>query len=119
MQELLLFFMTFLFVFLIYQIFVIRRAKSRKRKVKKEPIEVLYLEKKYHFNKKDINYKKLYTVVSIVSSLDIALIVLIINIVPSYVFGIIIGFISLFLIIFISYHMVYLIYKKKGMIRNE
>ena len=47
MQELLLFFMTFLFVFLIYQIFVIRRVKSKKRKVKKEPIEVLYLEKKY------------------------------------------------------------------------
>ncbi len=119
MQELLLFFMTFLFVFLIYQIFVIRRAKSKKRKVKKEPIEVLYLEKKYHFNKKNINYKKLYTVVSIVSSLDIALIVLIINIVPSYIFGIIIGFISLFLIIFTSYHIVYLFYKKKGMIRNE
>ena len=74
MQELLLFFMTFLFVFLIYQIFVIRRAKSKKRKVKKEPIEVLYLEKKYHFNKKDINYTAIMSVASSAASIGVMIV---------------------------------------------
>lgn len=116
MVELLLFIFTFIFVFLIYQLFVIRRVNNKKKKNNKEPVEIMYLEKKYNFSRKKIDYKKLYFVISVVSSLDIALIVMIICTIPSYIMGIVIGFISLFLITFCSYHIVYLIYKKKGMI---
>ena len=117
MQEILLFVCNFVFVFLMYQIFVVYRAKHAKKK--KEPIEVLYLKQRYKIDLDKIYYPQLLQIVAIISSLDIALVVSIIMLIHSFIWEIIIGFFSLFIIIFISYHIVYLFYKKKGMIRNE
>ena len=119
MQELVLFFLTFLFIFLIYQLFVVRRAKKQSKKNKKELVEVLYLVKVYHLDMKKIHYPQLLQIVAITSSLDIAFVVTIIMILPNFFLELIIGFCSLFVIILVSYHMVYLFYKKKGMIRDE
>ncbi len=115
--ELILFLISFVLVFLLYQIFIVRRAKSKKNP--KEPFEVTYLVSKYKLDLKKVNYKNLLRVISIVSSFDIALVVSIIVLLKSFILEIIVGFISILVIILVSYHLVYLIYKKKGMIKNE
>ena len=125
-QEIILFLLSFLFVFIIYQIFIVRRAKTKKmvnkkdKRVKKpkEPLEVTYLVSR-GLDLKKVNYNKLLFVVSVVSSLDIALIVSIIVLLKVFVLEIIVGFISIFVIVLLSYHIVYLVYKKKGMIKDE
>ena len=115
--ELVLFLISFIVVFVLYQLFIIRWAKSEKNH--KEPFEVTYLVTKYGLDLEKVNYKKLLRVVSIVSSLDIALVVSIIVLIKSFILEIIVGFISILIIILVSYHLVYLVYKKKGMIKNE
>ena len=115
--ELILFLISFIVVFLLYQLFIVRRAKSKKNP--KEPFEVTYLTTKYKLDLEKVNYKKLLRVISIVSSFDIALVVSIIVLLKSFILEIIVGFISILVIILVSYHLVYLFYKKKGMIEDE
>ena len=103
MEELGLFILSFIFVLLIYQIFIIRPAKKRKnnkskeRKKKedtsKELFEIKYLQARY----------KLY----------------LIGIINNFILRVLGGFIFTLGIIMLSYHLVYLFYKKKGMIINE
>lgn len=125
-QELILFLLSFLLVFVIYQIFIIRKAKPSKKKRRgrrerkiKEPVEVTYLVNKYNLDLDKIDYNKLLFVVSLVSSLDIALVVSIIMLLNNFILGVVIGFISILGIILLSYHLVYLVYKKKGKIKDE
>ena len=116
-KELILFVISFIVVFLLYQIFVVRKAKSKKKP--KEPFEVTYLVSKYKLDLEKVNYKTLLRLISIVSSFDIALVVSIIVLLKNYILEIIVGFIATLVIILFSYHLVYLIYKKKGMIKDE
>ena len=118
MQELILFLMTFVFVFLLYKILVVRKAKKKGKKFK-EPIEITYLVNRYNLDLEKVNYKKLLRVISITSSFDISLVVTIIVLLDNFFLEVILGFILTLVIILLSYHMVYLVYKKKGMIKNE
>ena len=120
MEEFILFLLTFLFVLFIYRVFVIlpRNKKKKKNKKYKEPIEVTYLVYKYKLDLKKVNYKQLMWIISIVSSFDIALVVSLIMLLKIFILKIILGFISIMVIIIGSYHLVYLYYKKKGMINN-
>ena len=125
-QELILFLLSFLLVFILYQIFIVKRAKRKKTKKKdkrvkepKEPIEVTYLVNRYGLDLKKVDYNKLLFVISMVSSIDIALVVTIIMLLKIFVLEIVVGFISTIGIILLSYKLVYLVYKKKGMIKDE
>ena len=121
MKDILLFLFSYLFTLLLYELFVVKRVKKKKKKNKKndKPMEVIYLEKKYKLDLKKINYNRLLHVVAIVSSFDIAIVVTFISVVNSYVIGIIGGFIMMIVLIIVSYHLIYLVYKKKGMIIDE
>jgi len=116
-KELILFLIAFIIVFLLYRIIIVRRAKSKKKP--KEPLEVTYLVNKYKLDLEKVSYKRLLNVISIVSALDIALVVSIIVLLKSFILEMIVGFISTLVIILVSYHLVYLVYKKKGMIKDE
>lgn len=116
-HELILFVVSFIVVFLLYRIIVVRRAKRKKNP--KEPFEVTYLVERYKLDLNKINYKRLLNVVSLVSSFDIALIVAIIVLFKNFYLELIVGFIGTLIIILVSYHLVYLVYKRGGMIRNE
>jgi len=121
-REFILFLMTFVFTFILYQLFLIRPLKRKIKKGKKEDkelVEIKYLVKKYKLDLKKVNYKQLLQVVALVSSFDISLVVSIIFAIHNFLLEIVIGFLATFLIILISYHLVYLFYKKKGMICNE
>ncbi len=116
-QEFILFIISFIIVFVLYQIFIIRKAKRVKKP--KEPVEVTYLVRKYKLDLDKINYRVLLNIVSLVSSLDIALVVVLILLFKSFILEMIVGFIGTLVIILVSYHIVYLVYKKKGKIKDE
>ena len=121
LQEIILFLFTYIFVFLAYLLFIVRRAKRKPKgkKKPKEPLEVTYLVNRYGLDLKKVDYNRLLIVISLVSSFDIALIVSIILSIKIFILEIIVGFISMMGIILLSYHLVYLVYKKKGMIKDE
>lgn len=120
MEELILFIGSFIVVFILYQLFIVSKAKKNKGKDnKKEPIEVLYLKKMYKkldFDK--IPYNQLLQLIAIISSLDISLIVSVIMNINNFILEIVIGFVLTIVVIVASYHLIYLFYKKKGMIKN-
>ena len=116
MEEFILFIITFIFVFVLYQLFLI--GPRKKKKAKKELIEIRYLETRYALDVKKISYPQLLQICAIVSSLDISMIVwIIVHIHPLWLM-LLVGFIAIFLFILISYHFVYLFYKKKGMVKD-
>ena len=129
MEELGLLILSFIFVLLIYQIFIIIPAKKRKnnkskgRKKKedtsKELFEIKYLQARYKLDMKKINYNQLLQICAITSSFDISFIVYLIGIINNFILRVLGGFIFTLGIIMLSYHLVYLFYKKKGMIINE
>ena len=121
MEEFILFGMTYLFVFIIYQIFVIGPAKKRKKKNNKdkEIIEVKYLISRYKIDLDKISYNQLIQICALVSSFDISIAVGVMTLFNNFLLQMLLGFTTIFILIFISYHMVYLFYKKKGMIKNE
>ena len=122
MEELVLFGLTYLFVFAIYQIFIISPAKKRKKKnikTDKEVFEVKYLVTKYKLDLEKISYNQLIQICALVSSLDISIAVSVMTLTKNFILEMLLGFGSIFILIIISYHMVYLFYKKKGMIKNE
>lgn len=118
MQEVILFLLTYLFVFIIYEIFIVKRAikNEKKKKDNKQPMEIKFLINKYKFNLKKVNYHKLLHIVAFVSSFDISLIVSLALLTNNYILEILIILGLVVPVILFSYHIVYLIYKKKGLI---
>ena len=129
MEELGLFILSFIFVLLIYQIFIIIPAKKRKnnkskgRKKKedtsKELFEIKYLQARYKLDMKKINYNQLLQICAITSSFDISFIVYLIGIINNFILRVLGGFIFTLGIIMLSYHLVYLFYTKYVLIIYE
>ncbi len=120
MEEVVLFLMTFLLLFLIYEILLIRPLKKKgyQKSNKKELMEVRYLISKYHLNMDKISYSQLLQLCAITSCLNISITVTVVSYVSSFLWEIVVGFVVIFLLIYGSYYLIYLFYKKKGMIRD-
>lgn len=122
MEEIILFLLTFLTVLIIYEVFIVSKTKKKKAKKKdkvKEPTEVLYLVNRYKLDMKKVDYNQLLQIVALVSSLDIAIVVSIMAMFDNFFLEIMIGMVGVLVTILISYHLVYLFYKKKGMILDD
>ena len=117
MEQIALFIMTYITVFFIYQIFIVSKAKRRNSK--KRPIEVNYLIKKYNVDINKLNYKNLLMIISLVSSLDISIIVTVVLLFDNYLLQIVSAFLTVIPVIMISYNIVGRYYQKKGMIKDE
>ncbi len=117
MKQLILFAITYILVFIIYLLWTMRKAKEKNKK--KKPMEVNYLVFKYHLDLKKINYKKLLFLISVVSSLDISLVVSIVMLFKSNLLRIFGTIILVIIFMLISYHLIGCYYKKKGMIKND
>jgi len=119
MEEVVLFLMSYVLIFIIYQIFIILPAKkNRSGRKKKELLEIKYLELKYNLDLDKVKYEQLLQICALVSSFDISLSVTFVSLVNGLMLELLVGFLSIIILIFISYHFVYLFYKKKGMIKN-
>ena len=118
MQELVLFIMSFVAIFIAYELLIVNRAKKHEKKKKdnKEPIEVKFLVTKYKFNLKKLDYHKLLHVCAFVSSFDMALIVTLSMLFENGLIQMLVVLLLVVPVILISYHIVYLVYKKKGLI---
>ncbi|MDO5393942.1 MAG: hypothetical protein Q4F33_04995 [Mycoplasmatota bacterium] len=122
MQEIVLFLLTYLFVFVIYELFIVRRAlKNEKKKGKKKdketklPMEIKFLVNKYKLDLKKVDYHRLLHVMAVVSSFDISFIVSLSLLTDSFILQMLIILVLVVPVILISYHIVYLVYKKKGL----
>ena len=120
MEELVLILLTFIFVLIIYEVFIIAPIKKKRglNSDYKEIIEIKYLIARYNLDLKKVDYNQLLQICGIASSFDIALVVSLVAYVHGLVLELIVGFSSATIIILLSYHIVYLFYKKKGMIKN-
>ena len=73
MEELVLFGLCYVLVFVLYQIFIVSKAKKNYEKEdKKYPVEVKYLMGKYNLDMEKIKYNQLLQMVALVSSFDIS-----------------------------------------------
>ena len=115
-DELILFFFCFLLILVIYEIFIVSKAK--KNKSRKYPIEVKYLIFKYHLNMRKVNYPQLLQIVALVSSFDIALIVSLVMLADSYLWQILAILVLVLPVILVSYHFVGSFYRKRGMTKD-
>lgn len=126
MQELILFLMCYVFVLFFYELLIVRKAKryrdgklsKRKMERYKEPSEILFLRNKFNLDVDKINYNQLLQIVALVSSFDISLVVSVMSIIDNFVLKLVVGFALIFISLYVSYYLVYLFYKKKGMIKN-
>ena len=116
LEDLWLFLLCFFLVLIVYEIFIVRRAKAKK--VKKQPIEVRYLITRYHLNMRKIDYPQLLQIVALVSSFDISFIVFVVAMLDSYLWQIVAVFVLVLPVIILSYHFVGVFYKKKGMTKD-
>ena len=116
LEELVLFLLCFFLILLVYELFIVRKAK--KNKGKKHPMEVKYLIAKYHLNMRKVDYPQLLQIVSLVSSFDIAFIVSIVMIFDSYLGQILAILILVLPVILLSYHLVGMFFRKRGMTKD-
>jgi len=115
LEEFVLFLLCFFLVLLVYEIFIVRKAKKNKEK---RPIEVKYLITRYHLNMKKVDYVQLLQIVALVSSFDISFIVSVVLILDSYLWQILAVLILVLPVILVSYHFVGIGYRKKGMTKD-
>ena len=120
MEELILFFMSYVLIFIFYQILIIVPAKKRanNKKNEKELLEVKYLEIVHKVDIQKVKYEQLIQICAIVSSLDISLAVTFVCMVDGLLLELLVGFLSIIVLIVVSYYLIYLFYKKKGMIKS-
>ena len=116
LDQILVFILTFLFVFIIYEAFLIKKCKKDKRR--KKPVEVTYLINKYKLDINKVNYKKLLNTISIISALDISLAVSIISLLKDFYLQLAVGFVLIMALIVVSYDIVGKIYNNKGCCNN-
>lgn len=116
MKEFILFLMTFIMIFIVYKVFIVRKYK--KKDTKKQLPEVSYLINKYHIDLDKISYKRLLNIVSIVSSFDIALLVSLSLLADNVFIEMIIALILVVPIILISYSLIGKYYKMKGLTKD-
>ncbi len=125
-----LFILTFVFIYMIYYLFTIRKelvkldVKEGKRKSKKPideakiPVEIHFLLLRYHLDMEKISYRKLLYLIAVIGSFDMAITVTVISFLDGFVWQLLFGFVILLILILISYELVGKYYKKKGMVKD-
>lgn len=110
MSYILLFIVNYLFVFALYEIFIVRKAKKDKRK---KPMEVKYLINKYDIDIKKLDYNKLLKIISLVSSLDITIVVFIAYFIRNYLLLIVVSLMLMIILLLVSYDIIGKYVRKK------
>ena len=104
MEEVVIWFLTFILVYLVYYLFVIK--KNKKSGKFKTSSEVIYLEKKYNVKMDVLGENKLVKLVALTNSFVIATTVSFISIFDNLIIQVLVGFIFLVIIILIVYHII-------------
>ena len=114
MEKLLVFVLSYIFILIIYELFIVNRAKRyRDDESKKKPIEVRFLINKYGIDINKIDYNQLLQVIALLSSFDIALIAAIMAMFDNIVTAILAGLVIVLPVTYFSFDYVGKRYRKK------
>lgn len=111
MENLLVALGTFVFVYLIYLFLVILRKKKIAKY--KDSTEVKYLQSKYRLDLKKINMTTLAHLLSLTNAFIIAVTIFVTSLVENLILKLMVGFIVLFPMILIMYHLIGINLNKK------
>lgn len=111
MKELILYFITFVLIYLFYVIFVL----NRKNVLKKFPDgkEMTYLKYKYNVKVNENNIKKIANSVFLANAFILSTTVYIVSLFDRFVLRILVGFITLVVLILVLYHFIGIHYKNR------
>ncbi len=109
--------LAFIIIRLYYGIFVIR--KNKKYNPNKPVSEVKILVKKYNIDMNKINYTNLLKTISLINSLDIALVIFWVSFIKRLNVQCLVAIVLIIPVIFISYEIFGNYLKQKGLIKNE
>lgn len=111
MKELILYFITFVLIYLFYVIFVL----NRKNVLKKFPDgkEMTYLKYKYNVKVNENNIKKIANSVFLANAFILSTTVYIVSLFDRFVLRILVGFITLVMLILVLYHFIGVHYKNR------
>jgi len=102
--------LSFILVLIIYEIFIVNKAKKNRDKV---PVEIKYIVKKYGIDLDKINYNQLLQVMALTCAFDIALIAFVMSLIPNFIIELLIGLILFVPVIFVSFSFIGKRYRKK------
>lgn len=103
----------FIIVYLIYLLFVVKRKKSIEKL--KKSLEVRFLINRYHIDINNINIRSLSNKIALCNSFIISTTFIIVLFIKPFILKMLLGFVVLFPLILISYHILAkLLLKKEG-----
>lgn len=103
----------FIIVYLIYLLFVVKRKKSTEKL--KKSLEVRFLINRYHIDIDNINIRSLSNKIALCNSFIISTTFMIVLFIKPFILKMLLGFVVLFPLILISYHILAkLLLKKEG-----
>ena len=111
MKYVITFFITFITVFLVYFLFMIKRKKAILKL--NTSLEVRYLVSKYKIDIDKINLKSLAYKIALCNTFIISITFMIILFIKMFILKMLVGFIALFPLILIGYHILGISLKKK------
>ena len=112
MEELIIFFITFILIYLIYYIFVIHKNKTLLKWQNGK--EMTYLKKVYKIKIKESNLKKIANVIALNNAFIVALTLSIISLLNNFVIQMLLGFVILSVLILLTYHIIGKYYQKRS-----
>lgn len=116
-ESLLVFLATFLFVMLVYIAFVNRKRKNMK--TEGSFTEPSYLIKRFNLNTKKISYKKIMWITTFINAFIIGISAGVVIAIESLILELIVGFIMLLVLIFLSYEILGKILVTLGYAKKE
>ena len=111
MKYILIFISSFLIIYLIYYLLVVRREKGLE--AFKNGKQVLFFKTVYKLDLKKLDCKKFAKSLSLVNAFIVALTVTIIELIDGYILKLLVGFVILIPLILICYYILGKSYKKK------
>ncbi len=114
MKELIIFIITFILIYLVYYLFVIKRKKTLLKWQNGK--EMTYLKKIYKIKIKENNLKRIATIIALSNAFIVALTLSIISYLNNFLIQMLVGFIILSGLIILTYHIIGKHYQKKGRI---
>ena len=111
------FLLAIVLVVLYYKLFEMKRYKKITKK--SMPVDLKVFIKIANVDEKKVNYEKLMNKLIWLNAIDIGLALLVTNLVNNILLKILVAIPTVLVLIYISYKLLQLILKRKGMIKNE
>ena len=119
---------TIIMIYMMYYVWIIinfdkngnqRRNKKGKLKERKMPSEVVVFVKKYNVDLDKLNYRYFLQLMGLVIAFDLSIVITIIGFVHALWLKLLLSFILVIIIVFISFNILGKYFKKKGLTKYE